>query len=137
MKFRKPVDMESFERDIPLLTIRELAAKYGISKASVSRLKAEVARESQPAENPEQEAAEEDSEAYDVTISIPIRYFDDFLGTTGVDELRIACFDLDSQGKAQLVQSILQARVSSSLPLADVGMAVIANQGEAYAETTT
>ena len=137
MTFRKLFDLESFKRDVPLLTIGELAAKYGISKASVSRLKFEVARESQPADNPEQEAAEEDSGAYDVTISIPISCLDDFLGTTGLDELRTACFDLDSQDKALLVQSILQARVSSSLPPADVGIPVIANQGETYAETTT
>ena len=137
MTFRKLFDLESFKRDVPLLTIGELAAKYGISKASVSRLKVEVARESQPADNPEQEAAEEDSGAYDVAISIPISCLDDFLGTAGLDELRVACFDLDSQNKAQLVQSILQARVSSYLPPADVEIPVIADQGEAYAETTT
>lgn len=142
MTFRKLIDLESFKRDVPLLTIGELAAKYGISKASVSRLKVEVAdlernRESQPADNPEQEAAEEDSGAYDVAISIPISCLDDFLGTAGLDELRVACFDLDSQNKAQLVQSILQARVSSYLPPADVEIPVIADQGEAYAETTT
>ena len=137
MTFRKLIDLESFKRDVPLLTIGELAAKYGISKASVSRLKVEVARESQPADNPEQEAAEEDSGAYDVAISIPISCLDDFLGTAGLDELRVACFDLDSQNKSQLVQSILQARVSSYLPPADVEIPVIADQGEAYAETTT
>jgi hypothetical protein len=136
--FRKLFDMggyESFRQDVPSLTNGALAAKYGISEASVIWLKSSIRGASQPAGNPE--VPEEDSEAYDVTISIPIRCLDDFLETTGIEELRIACFDLDSQGKAQLVQSILQARVSNSLPSADVGIPVIADQGEAHAETTT
>lgn len=112
------INMSDFRRDVESGDgPAAIAEKYGISKASVYRLKAEMSgklarRESVPAE-----VEAEVPEAFDLTINVPSDRLDDLIGAAdiGIDELRGACLGLGPQAKAELFQQILQGRLDRAL----------------------
>jgi hypothetical protein len=103
-------------------TVLILAEKYGIAKSTVWRLKAEISgkiarRELGDMPEPDAEA-EEDQDAWDLTITVPTSRLEELLSGLEDDELRSAVMGLGNQEKATNIQAVLQERMKASSSLA-------------------
>lgn len=119
------IDMTAFLRDVEASTpMLNLVEKYGISKATIYKLKAEVSGKLARREQVPDESDADAPEAYNLTINVPTDRLDDLIGAgdIGLEELRRACMQLGPRSKAELFQEILQGRLDRALEPVAVGL---------------
>lgn len=113
------IDMVAFRRDVEEGTKQiTLCEKYGISTATVARLKAEISGKLARREDVSEQALVEAFDgAFRIAIDIPAERLDSLLSGNdlSLEELRAACLALNDQAKAEIVQALLQGRVDRAL----------------------
>lgn len=114
---KKEIDMVEFRRDVEMgATPLVLAEKYGISKATVWKHKAEISGKIARHElGPMPSEEEAEAEQFTLAIEVPSDRIDDLLASVGDGELRTAVMELSSQDKATILQVALQNRLNESL----------------------
>lgn len=116
MPQRVKIDMAAFRRDVEEGTsVLALSEKFGVSKATIWKLKAQLSGKLARREEMPTPVDCEAPEAFDITLNVPTERLDDLLTAAEADELRTACLELGVQAKAELFQAVLQGRLDRAL----------------------
>lgn len=114
-RHRLNLDMVAFRRDVDAGTsILVLAKKYGASRASICRRKAELAgriARGTTCSGAGHGLAEEDELCFELHIDLPETLLDNVLASLDEEELRAAVKQMEPQDKAHVFQLAMQHRI--------------------------
>lgn len=105
------IDTVNFRRDVEGGTKNlVLAEKYGISAATVCRLKAEISDKIARREPVPDQDEVDAPEAYDITLNVPTDRLADLLAGASAEEIKSAVLEAGAEAQADIFAAVLQGR---------------------------